>query len=78
MSKLLLKDVLKNIDSYRGRNCSSIEISAEQKEFLLKCRDHVNPVPFKKVAELWAQIGWGEISQECIRKRYEIAKSKKQ
>ena len=74
MSKL--KDVLKNIDQFRGRSIKKIAITPEQKEFLLTCRDHENPVPFDKMAELWAELGWGNFTGECVRKRYLIAKGK--
>jgi hypothetical protein len=72
-----LKDVLKELDSLRGRDVKKLIVTPEQKEFLLKCRDHANPVTYGKMAVLWEELGWGEIAQESLRARYMFAKGKK-
>ena len=67
----------KNINQYyKPKPCIYENMTKEQKEFLLLCRDNVNAVPFNKMAELWEELGWGKTSTENVRKRYLFLKKK--
>lgn len=73
--KTNLAQIMKNLDQFRGNSKKRISITKEQKEFLLKCRDHEQPISWEKITELWAQIGWGALTNTAIRNRYRIAKN---
>ena len=69
------KQVMKSLDQFRGTSKSRVTLTKDQKEFLLKCRDHEQPISWTKTTELWNQIGWPQITETAIRNRYRIAKN---
>ena len=69
------KTFKKNIDRYRSRG--KIVLTKEQREFLLLCREGEQPVSYVKMADLWQQLGWGEVSKSGIEERYKKVKAGK-
>jgi hypothetical protein len=67
-------ELMKNLDQFRGSAGTNFELSKDQKEFLLRCRDHNFPVIYPKMAELWQGLGWGDISTDSLRRLYLKAK----
>ena len=76
MKDTKFKQVMKNLDQYRTGKYSKLSLTKEQEEFLIACRDNVQPVTWLKIAELWKEIGWGDISETSIRHRYKLVKAK--
>ena len=68
---ITLDELYKDLDKYREDNSHRrFQLTEEQKDFLLKCRDNPNPVSYPKMVVLWKRLGWGELNAESIRKRY--------
>lgn len=76
MKETKFKQVMKSLDTYRTGKTGKVVLTEEQKEFLIACRDNPVPVSWEKIAELWQQIGWGQISNTSARLRYKLAKAK--
>lgn len=41
-------------------------LTAEQKRFILACRDHARPLTYQNMAKLWEKAGWGKISTSTL------------
>jgi hypothetical protein len=63
----------KELDTYRIKG-NEKHFTPEQKEFLLKCRDNENPIPYSKMAELWEKLGWGKVAYHSMREWYKKVK----
>lgn len=74
---LSFSTVLKNLDDYRGAKKTSKPLTKQQIEFLKKCREHDNPVPYPDMAKLWKQLGWGDFSPSSLRLKYLALDDKK-
>ena len=62
-------ELMKELDSFRGTQRIT-SLTKEQEKFLLESRNHHSPVAYRKMAELWARVGWGKISAETLRNFY--------
>lgn len=62
------EQVLRSLDEHRPSYTR--EMTKEQKEFLIKCRDHERPVQWSEMARLWEKLGWGKITNDGLRRRY--------
>lgn len=60
---------MNNLKSYKIIKKKS-ELTKEQKEFLLKCREGENVVGWDIMAKLWEEIGWGKITSSGLRYLY--------
>jgi len=69
--KITYAQFMKETDKYR-KNITNreIKLTKEQRKFILKCRDHEEPVAFIKMAILWEQFGWGKVSRTAIQVRW--------
>ena len=64
-------ELMKTLDKFRGYKPSKQRIlTEEQKKFLIKCREHENPVIFRTMAELWTKLGWGKMNHATMRDIY--------
>ena len=68
--KITWDELQTELDKYRGASCQRIKLTDDQIEFMKKCRIHKDPVPYSKMAELWAQLGWGNMSKSSIQIRW--------
>ena len=66
----------KELDGYRERKKGVMNITEDQKDFILKCRDNDRPVPYPQMVMLWEKLGWGNISRCPLRDYYNALKSK--
>jgi hypothetical protein len=46
----------------------------EQKAFLRYARENDRPISFNTLAKVWEQNGWGKISSDCLRLKWEAMK----
>jgi len=76
MKDTKFKQVMKSLDTYRTGKTAKVAITEEQKEFLIACRDNPMPVAWLKVAELWKELGWGDVTESSLLRRYRLAKAK--
>lgn len=60
------EQVMKDLNKYATKFNSFSRLSAQQKEFIRKCRGTNNPVGYGTMAKLWKQFGWGEISKQSM------------
>lgn len=63
-------EVMKSLDKFRGHKKTSKPLTKQQIEFLKKCREHENPVPYLDMTKLWKDLGWGDYSASAIRLKY--------
>jgi hypothetical protein len=72
-------EVMAELDKYRPSvNTPTIQLSEKQIRFLKKCREHKKPVTFEQMAVLWEQLGWGNLGENAMRRRYRIVQNMKQ
>lgn len=66
MNKNKYKEIMNNLNRFKTikKKC---ELTKEQKEFLLKCREGNNVVSWDTMAKLWEEIGWGKITSSGLR-----------
>jgi len=69
-----LNELLSELDKYRGQVSPKVTITPEQKGFIIKCRDHPEPVSFTIMAELWQKLGWGNMNRNRLEDRYKKIK----
>jgi hypothetical protein len=60
----------KELDTYRARGREDT-MTQSQKDFIVKCRENDKPVPYSRMAKLWAKLGWGNISKSTLHGYYQ-------
>ncbi len=68
---ITLDELLEEMEKIRDSKVSIIEITPEQKKFLLAARNNDRPISFSKIQELWGKK-WHPISDSALRRRYKI------
>ena len=66
---------MKELDKHRSK--VRYILTDEQKKFILKCREHANPVPYSQMSVLWKKLGWGYMAETSIRNHYKKMQSDK-
>ena len=74
--KITFSELMKTLDEFRGKKCINRIISPDQRKFMEKCRNNLNPVAYKTMAELWMKVGWGKMTESTMRNTY-LRESKK-
>lgn len=64
-------ELMKTLDNFRALPTKKQRVlTKEQISFLTKSREHKDPIPFKIMARLWEQVGWGKMNQSTMRNIY--------
>ena len=50
-------------------------LTQEQRRFILRCRDHSNPLSYPNMAKLWEKAGWGRINSSTLQYWYDEHKT---
>ena len=58
-------EVLAQLDQHR-KPLAFTEITDQQREFIIRCRDNPRPVTYVKMAEFWKDLGWGPIAPTTL------------
>lgn len=69
------KTFKKNVNKYRSK--AKIVLTKEQREFIMLCREGDAPVSYRKMADLWQELGWGEMSKSGMEERSKKVKAGK-
>jgi len=65
------EDLMKEVDNYIPRKTMEIQITPQQKEFIVKARER--KMSYTVMAELWSKVeGWGKMSKGCMIRRTNI------
>ena len=67
------ESLMKDLDQYRG-SVTWNNITGEQRDFIIKCREHPQPISFPKMAVLWEKLEWGKIKGNSIQNIYDKIK----
>ena len=74
-TKITFNELMKELDKYRGSHTTTINLTDEQKKFILTCRDNPKPVTWIKMSELWTKLGWGKMPPSSMAFRYNKIKN---
>lgn len=69
MTSINYSEFMKEIDKFRGRK-NTIKLTKEQIKFIKQCRSGI-AVPFKRMAELWGKLGWGQKTEWSMKRLYD-------
>lgn len=59
-----LSEIRESSRTYRVR------YTEEQEAFIIKCRNNMKPITFRVMAILWKKVGWGNISEDSLRRQW--------